>query len=529
MPEALRLPRRLPAATIAAILALTWLVAGPRTPDLAAAVYRAGLFTREGLRLYDPAWYGGHLLPGYGVVYTAVAALLGVRLTGVLAATTSALMFERLAGAWWGRRAGRLAAVWFAVASVTDLVIGRLTYGLGVTVGLAALLALERRHPRVAAVLACACAATSPVAGVFLGLVAGASWLVDRRRRGSLGVAVAATAAVTALALAFPEGGSEPFSVGAMLAVLVFPGAVALLSGPEQRELRVGTALYAAAAIGTFLIPTPLGGNISRLGAEFAGPVLVGILAARLRPLGRAGWRAAAAALVAISCWQWLAPVQEVAKTIGDDSYRAAYYAPVIQYLSSHTAGPLRLEVPFTRSHWEAVFVARRFMLARGWETQLDVEYNRLFYDRGVNRARYRAWLLGDAVGYIAVPDAPLDPSSKAEARLIAGGLPYLAEIWRSAHWVLYRVRGAAALVDGPARLVDLEADHFDMIATKAGEAVVRVRFTPYWTVVTGGCATRAPGGWTRVSWAAAGRVEVAATFSLDQLLDGGSSCRPVR
>ena len=41
---------------LAAALAVVWLLIGPATPDLAAAVYRAGLFQREGFTLFNANW-----------------------------------------------------------------------------------------------------------------------------------------------------------------------------------------------------------------------------------------------------------------------------------------------------------------------------------------------------------------------------------------------------------------------------------------------------------------------------------------
>jgi hypothetical protein len=94
--------RRLPPAAIALALALLWLVLGPWTPDLAAAVYRSSLFSRDGFQVWDNAWYGGHHLLGYSIVFPTVGSAIGVRVTGVVAAVVSRVLFERLAAGWWG-------------------------------------------------------------------------------------------------------------------------------------------------------------------------------------------------------------------------------------------------------------------------------------------------------------------------------------------------------------------------------------------------------------------------------------------
>jgi hypothetical protein len=517
--------RRLPPAAIALALALLWLVLGPRTPDLAAAVYRAGLFARDGFQLWDNAWFGGHHLLDYSVLFPAIGSTLGVRVTGVLAAVASAFLFERLASGWWGPAAARPAAAWFAVATVADLLIGRLTFGLGVTIGLAALLALQRGRPLTAAALAAVCSATSPVAGLFLALAATAAWLARPTQRAPAVVAAAALTAVLIPALAFPEGGREPCSVGACLAVLVFSALVVALAGRDERAIRIGAGLYAATGLLAFALPTPMGGNISRLGAEFAAPVLLGVLSRRARPLVGL---VPVATLVALAAWQWLAPVREASKAIGDPSYAAAYYAPLIDFLQRDADGPMRIEVPLTRSHWESVYLARRFPIARGWQTQLDVKYDPIFHRKdAVTRASYRAWLRRNAVAYVALPDAPLDPSGRAEARLVRAGLAYLRPVWHDAHWRVFAVAHAQPLTSGPAELVALTSDKLVLDAHHAGSALVRVRWTPYWTLSTPGCVERARGGWTRVEVPRAGRVVVGLRFSLGKVRQPDRSCLP--
>ncbi len=43
----------------------------------------------------------------------------------------------------------------------------------------------------------------------------------------------------------------------------------------------------------------------------------------------------------------------------------------------------MRVEVPLTRSHWEAALLAPRVSLARGWEKQLDSRFDRVLLDAG--------------------------------------------------------------------------------------------------------------------------------------------------
>jgi hypothetical protein len=287
----------------------------------------------------------------------------------------------------------------------------------------------------------------------------------------------------------------------------------------EERVLRVGAALYALAATAAFLLATPVGGNVTRLGTLLGGPLLACLVWGR-RP------RLLALLAIPLLYWQWQPPVRDVAVARSDPSVRAAYYAPLTRFLTSR-GGPARVEIPPTRNHWESLFVAARFPLARGWERQLDVGYNRLFYEPRLDHSRYRAWLERLGVAYVALPDARLDYSAAAEARLIRGGAPYLRPVWGSAHWRVYRVTRPGRMVSGPARLLRLEPQAFTLRMSRGASVVVAVRHSPYWKLAAGtGCVERAPGGFTRVRTPAAGEVRVVIGFAPGRVLDAGARCR---
>ncbi len=87
----------------------------------------------------------------------------------------------------------------------------------------------------------------------------------------------------------------------------------------------------------------------------------------------------------------------------------------------------------------------------------------------GLGAAGYARWLREQAVAYVALPDAPLDPSSAREGQLIRGGLPYLREVFSSAHWRVFEVLGATPLLGGAGRLVSLGHDSFSVYAYAPG------------------------------------------------------------
>jgi hypothetical protein len=212
---------------------------------------------------------------------------------------------------------------------------------------------------------------------------------------------------------------------------------------------------------------------------------------------------------------------QSVGASLSPSSH-ASFYTPVIDYLHRAAHGrPIRVEVPFTSSHWDADVLGAHFMLARGWERQVDTHYDGLFYGPQLTVSAYRAWLLDNGVSYVALSDAPLDFSSVQEAALIRAGLPFLRLSWRTRHWRIYEVLQAQALATGPGSLITLNGDGFTLVARHPGRFLVRVHYTPYWSVVSGAAMLGpAPGNWTEVYVGRACTIAVDAEFSLGALSD---------
>jgi hypothetical protein len=115
----------------------------------------------------------------------------------------------------------------------------------------------------------------------------------------------------------------------------------------------------------------------------------------------------------------------------------------------------------------------------------------------------------------VALPDARLDYSADAEARLVRSGLGYPRPVWRDAHWRVYAVDGARGLARGPATVTKLGTDRVVLRFARPGAVDLRVRFTPYWSVIQGrGCVGPGRGDWTRVTADHPGPLTIAARFS---------------
>jgi hypothetical protein len=515
-----RFRARLAPVLAAAAPAAVYVIVSPPSRDLAAHLFRARLFALQGFGLWDNLWYAGHDILGYSVVFPAVSAALTPQLAAALAATATAALFMPLAARHAGDRAWP-AAVVFGAATAIDLYTGRLALAFGALPALAAILALDGGATAAACALAVAAALCSPVAALFAALAAAGCAIAALATRRAIGpalpgaaVAVAALAPVGLLALTFPEGGVEPFALSAMWPVATLAVAVAVLGPGDRPALRAGAAVYATAVLVAYAVPSPVGGNIARLGELLAAPVAALLWWPR-RP------RLLAAAALPLLYLGWQAPARDVAATAGDPSVTAAYYRPLLSFLTRASAPPsppFRIEIPFTASHWESYRVATRFAIARGWERQLDIADNPIFYRGPLTADTYRAWLHANAVRFVAVPDAALDGSARRERALVERGPSYLREVMATAHWRVYAVTDATPIASGAAVLRSLGTDAVTLVAGRPGTVNLRVRFSPYWALGEGAGCVSPDGPDTRLTVRRAGVVRLVMRFAIGRI-----------
>jgi hypothetical protein len=527
------------AMAVAAAVAVAWALWQPPVRDLAGHLFRLEQHEAAGWHVWNNLWYGGHHTPGYSIVFPPVAALLGIGVTGVLAATSAAGCFAALvhrhvgAVAWPG-------AIWFAAATGTNLFTGRVVFAMGIAFGLGACLAAQRGRPVLTAVLGVGAAATSAVAAAFVamaGIALAVTAATPRRRR--MGIQLAAAPAITVLAigLLFPVEGTADFGPVTLAAAVAAGLAVWAAAPRNDRVLRAGALLYVAGCALAFLLATPLGGTAGRLAALVTGPLVLSLLLARHRAGAVPSWSRRPAALAALvlalalaAGWQWGSARLDVRDAVAHErSTRAAYFAPLVAEIQRRSSAPVRVEIPFTLMHYEALWVARDIPLARGWLRQIDRAHNPLFYDGRLTAARYAGWLRENGIGWVALASGPLDRSADGEARIIRSVPPYLREVWRSPDWRLFRVTGSPGLATGPGRVLRLDADRLVLHADRPGRLVLRVRHTRYWRVMTGAaCVARAPAGWTELRVARAGRVEIAARVGSSLRLGKQPQCPAV-
>jgi hypothetical protein len=530
--KALR-PDWLPAVALSAALAALMLAWNPQVGDLAAQVFRTELFQRGGLAIWNGSWYGGHYTLTYSVLFPPLAALIGPQAVGAVAVISSSYLFDRLVRDHWGE-AARWATLWFAAGVVTLLADGQLTFALGVAFGLATLRSMQVGRGKTAALAAACCALSSPVAAAFLAGVVAVGALERGRpvNRAAAWVVALALGLVLIPNIAFPEPGQFPFSFSSYIAIPLWCGSALFITRglrTEERQLRWVLAAYLLASTVVWLAPNAMGGNAVRLGALFGGPVLAAVVLAR-RP--RVSVWFLALFMAGGLYWQVTASVSQIARSVGDPSTASAYFEPVTRWLHDHGGGPgVRVEVPPTANHWESAYLAPGVELARGWLRQLDTTREDIFYeDDRLNDATYSAWLRDNAIRFVALPDAPLDYSSEVERKLILREPSYLDLRWHSAHWRVYSVDRPEPLVDpiGAAAATTRWVGHqgFALDVARPGKFLVRVSFTPYWSIARGsGCLVR-QGNWTVVRADRPGIFHVAADFSLERAWNAATGAR---
>jgi hypothetical protein len=558
--KALR-PDWLPAVALSAALAAAMLAWNPQVGDLAAQVFRAELFQHAGMAIWNGSWYGGHYTLTYSFLFPPLASLLGVQVLGMVSVVSSSYLFDRLVRDRWGE-AARWATLWFAAGVVTLLADGQLTFALGVAFGLASLRALQLGRAAWALSASAACALASPVAAVFLAgvLIAATGATVDssvhsrgwrwgrggrgrprpqrhpfpsdRTRGRALSTALVALALTLIPNIVFPGSGQFPFAFSSFVAIPLWCGSALYVTRglrAEERDLRLAIAAYLLVSVLIWLVPNPMGGNAVRLGALFGGPVLAAVVLAR-RPRVSAWFLALF--MAGGLYWQVTASVSQIVRSVGDPSTSRSYFQPVAHWLRAHGGPGVRVEVPPTANHWESAYLATQFELARGWLRQLDTTRDDIFYgdeDR-LGAASYRGWLRRNAISYVALPDAQLDYSSVAERQLILREPSYLEPRWSSAHWRVYAVRDPRPLVEpmgaAAARTLWVGRQGFRLDVTRPGDFLVRVNFTPYWSIERGaGCLLRR-GDWTIARAAHPGILRVSADFSLGRAWNAMTGAR---
>jgi hypothetical protein len=481
------------AGTLAALLA--WL--GPPGTDFAAHSYQRTLFLEHGFTLWNNFWYAGrYSFVTYSVIYYPLAAFFGIRLLAVATIALAALAFAFVVGREWG-----LAARWssrtFAVVWAGIVLSAAFPFALGMAFALLALWALQARARLRFAALAILTLAASPLAFLLLGLVVlgtGAARL-DRLRRnwGAGALMIAVGLAEVVLWRMFPDGGRFPFSAPELAAAIVF--CVVLLAMTwrveDARILRFFFAIYAAAIMTMYFVPSAIGENIARL--RFAAIPLT-VLVFSLRR-----WQPRIVGVVALvlAIWWNVSPLAwSLVKNQIDETASPTTWSPAVSFLRTHLGAAYRVEAVDTATHSAAVYLAEaNIPLARGWYRQDDFPQNEVLYGHPGAKA-YIAWLRRLGVRYVVLTQGPSDYSARAEAKLLRSGRTPLLPVFATHELTIYRVPGARPIAPG---LLALTESHIRIAVRHPGTVRIAVRYSPYWHA-SKGCLSKGRDGMLRLT-----------------------------
>jgi hypothetical protein len=523
------------AGLAAGLIALCLYVFGPPGGDAATHLYQEHLLRAHGMQFWDNLWYSGrYSLVNYTLLYYPLVVLVTAPVTVAVATGTAVAAFARLT-----RRAfGDIATPAIVAATLVfplQVIAGVYPFILGIALGLAMLVAVQSGRLWIASALAVLTLSAHVLAFGYVLMVLVAWVIADRTilapRGARVFASVLAICVVAQLLLvrAFSvPGGRYMFDPKDLAAILVFAGAgAALCHGiPRLRGLMTLFVLYAVAGVADFAIPNPVGGNLVRLMALAAVPlILIPVVARGARPR----WLAVVV-VGAVVAWQAISPVTEWIESAAAPGQRAAYWAPVLDFLAAHGSPDYRVEVVQSKRYWEAYYVARQgYALARGWYRQDDYPANAVLYN-APTPAAYRAWLHSVGVRYVFLADATLDPSSGAEAVLLRSGTSGLVRVAHSGPWTVYALPAPTPIVT-PAAAAEITAvspTTMTIRVRRAEPLTVRVHDTPYWTA-SGACVATGTGASTVVVPRAAGtvvlRFRVSASDIVRALLGRTTAC----
>jgi hypothetical protein len=365
------------------------------------------------------------------------------------------------------------------------------TFGLGMMFALGAVAVVfcwpyRWRHKRwakalCAAPLAALATMASPVAGLFVGLVAVALFL-QKRRPGAWALGLAPTAVVGVSAWLFPFSGTQPMTYASVILPLTYSVLAFALVPKDWKTVRLTAAVYGLGVVLVWLISSQIGSNITRLAMLFGGVALVAALPFAV-PRSRK-WYAIVVALAGFAGWIGFKTVDDVVHTAPAASW-SRELAPLVNELQEVGAEKGRVEVVPARSHREASALAPYVNLARGWNRQADMERNPLFYDDTLNSANYHEWLKRWAVHYVVLPkDEPDGDGGQRERALVQRGLPYLTQVWGDANWQLFRVSDPTPLAEPNAVVDRAEQGEMTLRVRKAGRVLVRIPYSPWLSIV---------------------------------------------
>jgi hypothetical protein len=456
----------------AVLNATAFLILRPGVSDLWAARARADASAHGVGLTYWFSWFSGASAPGsYSVLTPYLSRLLSAELVVALSAVATVAVCSVLL-----RTTNHpLAATYVAsVATCINMWQGRVPFVFGCAAAAAALLALRGRRWVVGSALGFLSLLGSPVSAAFLAIALVAMWVTETLPRRSLLLPLASLAVGSALIVViFGNPGPEPMTVGlvAGMSGLI----IAFLFARPAKAVRIALYVSIVAVLAMSVVPNGMGSNFARF-VWFCLPVAV----VALTP----GRRAYLAAIAAVAVGVGSVGLYFDLRDASQPSSSVDFYKPLNAELDRlpHLAD-YRLEVVDDGTHTASYALLDHAILARGFETQTDLLYNKDIRTQNALAASvYRHWLDLNAVGYVAANLRP--PKATAESDLILASRPaYLTPVWHNDDWVVFRVANPTPIVALPATLISIDQAKMTVNIPCVCAVEVRTRWSALLTV----------------------------------------------
>ena len=484
--------------------------------DEAAHLYKASL-VREGQSVFwDNFWYGGSYgAVTYGFVYYWLVQYVPARMVVVIAAGVIPPLYYI-----YQRRMWRIDDVWPAwlLAGVMAIYLahGQDPFVVALALSVAGLALLATGRPLWGALPVAIGVFVNPMGLVVTGILMLADFVARPETRRRYLVFFAPLVPVVAVRVLFGWSFAEPGSylneTSQLLMYLGFALAGVALAGVNAVHPRGPFVtlflIYAAVCVTSFVIPdSPLGNNIGRFFMVFGLPLMFLLRHSRLRrpfPHGDL----AIVPIVLFALLQFGTPIDHYSNERELPQTRESFFAPALMVARERHDSDHRIHVVALRRHWEALYFPQAgFPITRGWYRQADAIHNGLFYTN-YDAASYARWLRRMGVEYVFLPDAPLDPWSRREARLLAES-PEFEVAERAGKWTIYRLLGAEGLAvgldGGRARVTALGHRSFSVAVDRPGSYLVKITWSPYWELEGNGRLVAGSDGFIQLEAAEAG------------------------
>jgi hypothetical protein len=458
--------------------AIAFFVLRPGVNDLWAARARASA-AENGVGLgYWFSWFGGGSTPGnYSIVTPYLSAAIGTELVGALSAVAVVVLVSVAVRG----TPHAYAATWVgAVAVVLNLWSGRVPFLLGAVAGVAALIAVRRGHRIATVALTLAAMAASPVVGALLVIGLSGTFLTTRTKAyrpiiayvfGTVAVALAVVAVM------FGTPGPQPVSGWLLLELPLLLAAIWLGGPPDHLRTTIYVSLLALFAL--WVVPNGLGSNFSRF-VWFCLPVAVVALSSRSA-------RLVVLAVVPALVLGGITTVTDLRRASSPVSSVSYYDTLAAELDRLPDLQKYRVEVvdhgAHTGFHTGYDALLDHAWLARGWESQEDNALNPSLDQDALDPVTYKVWLDNNAVGYVAVPSAPV--GDFPEYRLVAADPPpYMQRVWYDMKWDLYRVLDPTPIAAKPAAVLARDQKSLTVKVPCACRIAVRVRWSKFLSAV---------------------------------------------